>query len=609
MRLALLFALTAATPLGTAAQDMQDALADHPQWRRLGHYVSDTHSDVLEGPGDFFLAPDGASDPAAELRATVAGLTAPAGPDPDAHAQCRFPARYAFLREHVAAVRDAAPVPCPALDAWRAETAASGASVVFASGHLSNPASFYGHILLRLDRDADARDGAVDLFDQALNYGAIYPEGENGLLYIVRGLTGAYPSGFSRLGFYTHKQRWAEEQLRDAWVYELDLDAAQLARLSDHAWELRDTQNRYYFAKQNCAWRIAELVGVAAERDMNRSPKPWAMPADVLAELTGRYGASLVRRIEYLPSRETRTHAALAAMGPEAAGAARALIAGGAPDALPEGLGQAERAAVLDLAIDRASLSGDEADPRRRALLLARLGLPPGDAAPEAPAPPAPHTGQRSTLLRLFARHNGARGEGVAVRFRGAYYDLLTVSPGTARGSELTLIDAEADLLDGEADLRRVEIFRVTALNTNRTGLADDDRLAWRVRGGAEAATLRCQGCLQGYVEGGAGHAVALGDATVWGLAGARAAWPDRDLGHARFGGSGGVLLGEDRPLRALFEGGGWTALDGGETVWSARGELRYGASDTSDLGLAVEVQDTPDGETVQVDASWSFYF
>ena len=51
---------------------------------------------------------------------------------------------------------------------------------------LANPASVFGHALLKLNTDqADDRAG---LFDLTVNYGALVPENESAVQYIINGI-------------------------------------------------------------------------------------------------------------------------------------------------------------------------------------------------------------------------------------------------------------------------------------------------------------------------------------------------------------------------------------------------------------------------------------
>src|SRR5579859_8039757 len=106
------------------AQHLQDA----PEWRALLHYRG-VASEALTPA--FFLAADGAHEPAAELDATLAAFFTPAA-DADAAAQCRFVARYRWLKEELHF--DAARLPerdCPAFAKWYADIDPGSLVLVF----------------------------------------------------------------------------------------------------------------------------------------------------------------------------------------------------------------------------------------------------------------------------------------------------------------------------------------------------------------------------------------------------------------------------------------------------------------------------------------------
>jgi hypothetical protein len=76
-------------------------LAEHPYWRRLLHmrigWFGRTLSDI-DGK-NFFLSPQGRTNPRAELDATLRAFLEPISTDAEVqHPQCRFPERYHWLK-------------------------------------------------------------------------------------------------------------------------------------------------------------------------------------------------------------------------------------------------------------------------------------------------------------------------------------------------------------------------------------------------------------------------------------------------------------------------------------------------------------------------------
>ena len=82
-------------------------LANDPYWINLGHYETGKLGgwrSYVDDPA-FFLAETGATDPAAELQATLIAIQSPDNLG-DQHAQCKYPARTRWLREAVSAPGD-----------------------------------------------------------------------------------------------------------------------------------------------------------------------------------------------------------------------------------------------------------------------------------------------------------------------------------------------------------------------------------------------------------------------------------------------------------------------------------------------------------------------
>src|SRR5512140_586270 len=181
-------------------------LADDPGWIRLGHWRPRTFGGweaEADGP-EFYLAKGGKADPAAELEATLAGFSdaTPRADELD-DAQCRFPARFAWLGAKLGF--DLARLPprrCPRFEEYYGKVKAAGATLVFSSWYLNNPSSAFGHTFLRLDKAGVATAGRdAELLDYGVNYAA-NPDGSNPLAYVVRGLFGGFRGEFTYYPYY-----------------------------------------------------------------------------------------------------------------------------------------------------------------------------------------------------------------------------------------------------------------------------------------------------------------------------------------------------------------------------------------------------------------------
>ncbi|HET6409285.1 MAG TPA: DUF4105 domain-containing protein [Chthoniobacteraceae bacterium] len=610
--------------IGDVPREAIVAAAGSKTWTKLLNYAQPTlglgspASDVINT--DFFFSDEGRADPAAELIATMAAMEAPVGGNPNEHAQCRFPGRYIWLKRGLWAGRDIAAVDCPDYKAWLGNEPITGASLIFVSGYLENPSSFYGHLMLRLNTAFSDRADPDQLLGRALNHGAIYPDNENGIAYIYNGLTGGYPATFSEMSFFNHEQEWTEEELRDAWEYELDLSDDQLELLVAHTWEMRSFQVPYYFMKQNCGYRIAEMVSVVLEDSLLPDDKPWSMPVDVLdaASKLRNGDRPLIRTTRLLASRQTVFRESYRQLGNDEQSLVRDFIRANDPQVEPlvVSLDPVRQSAVIETLInyynmDQSKGAQDQKGRElRNELLIARMQRPAG-AEPVTITRADPNEGNKTSLVQLSVVDNSDRGSMLQMRLRGAYNDFLTRSPGSLAYSELTLGDIRVDLDRDGLVLRSAEILRITTLSLSETGLPDDGGLAWRVRFGVEQDRLDCDDCLVGYAEGGIGAATELGAGFVaYGLAGGRAAAPDRRDGIIQLGLLGGLITDPTQPLRAAFEAGAWQDTDGdGDIKTFAQAEARYGSSPDWDISLTARYEEAGKFDALEVRAGLIYYW
>ena len=210
-------------------------LAEDPAWLRLGHWRKGLGGWKSEVDGrEFFLAPGGKTDPAAELEATLEGLFSP-GPFADELADpfCRFPARVQFLAARLGL--DPAALPprsCPKQEDFLARVRPGGVTLVFSSYYLNNPSSSFGHTLLRLDKADGALEGKhFELLDYGVDYAATV-DTSNAILYAVKGLFGLFKGEFKHYAYYYKVRQYGDFESRDLWEYDLALHAGGDSRSS-----------------------------------------------------------------------------------------------------------------------------------------------------------------------------------------------------------------------------------------------------------------------------------------------------------------------------------------------------------------------------------------
>ena len=591
------------------AQADRLSLADDPQWSKLIHYKrsvlfrSAYRSDILTE--SFFLAPQGRSDAREELHHTIEALLSPAGAAPNEHPQCRFPARLAWLKARLTWPEDAPVASCPEFDRWAKSGTIESISVIFASGHLSNPASFYGHLLVKFNSANE--QVTEDLLETTLNYGAIIPERENSVTYIFNGLFGGYRSTFTHLEFYEHNHNYAETQLRDLWEYELNLSAADVDLIVRHTWELLGKENRYYFVQQNCAYRVAELLNLVVDKPLLPPSKLWATPIDVFVRLaeTKPGERDLFRGVTRFPSRQNRFRDAFERLEP----GDQALIAGIVNDDTRDiedairPLSEQRQVQIIETLLSyytfleaRLDETPDGLEEQKREALLARLTRPPSEAADtlgQANPTQQPHTGNRSSLAQLGYVYNSDLGNGVEYRFRLVYSDFLSQTPGSLPNSELSMVDVRVLQRNGHIGLRWLDLVRITTLNVSETGMPSDGGPAWRAAFGAGTPRLGDDSNVVGFLEGGYGKAWRLARRVVlYGLGTARATVFDSENSYVQAGADVGLLFDGSDLWKAYVTAGVWQQVDAEHrTIPFARFETRIGRSSTWAVKTAVEYQ------------------
>ena len=597
------------------ARARERKLAEDVGWLRLGHWRARPlggFKSEIDG-SEFFLARDGKTDPAAELEATLAGLLeGQPGLDELSNARCRFPGREQFLAARLGLDPARLPErPCPKRDEFLGRVAPRAVTYVFSSYYLNNPASAFGHTLLRLDRTGTLRQGKDgELLDYGVDFSASV-DTSNAILYAAKGLLGLFRGEFKAYAYYYKVRQYGDYESRDLYEYELALEPAEVDLLAKHIWELGGTWIRYWYLDENCSYHILGALEAAAPRLelLKHLGSAVVLPSDTVQALF--YNPGLVRRVHHRPSVRTQFRARVAGLSGDEPALVE-VLAGDAAAPIPDALPPDRRAAVLDAAADlldlrnaRAVLAGTD-----RKVLDARQLLLTRRAEVLAPSPALvlpdsslrrPEAGHRSFRAGLGGGVTDARGGYASLDLRLALHDLADPPDGYPPSAQIEFLPVR---LRFYPDGRRVELDDASIVRVYAVNPLDrfDLRPSWRMRAGA--TTVRdggCRGCLVGAVEFGAGPAVTdvlgfadailLADTEVLsgpGLSGIRDA-PVR----AALGPTGILRLRAGARATFLAEARWqWLPEAAPRTTHSLAGTLRLHLG--RDLSLAVEARTTP---------------
>jgi hypothetical protein len=502
-------------------------LAQSRTWQVLLHYhpwLLGSWRSSADGDNFFLAGKKGSHDPEAELEATLDAFSRPASQadpldEPGQHPQCRFPARWAWLKQELGIdVKHLPEQPCPLFATWRQAISPEKVALIYSAAYINSPASMYGHTFLRLSRKTGEGN---KLIDYIVNFAAD-ADTSNGIVYALWGLFGGFKGHFYVMPYYVKIQEYSNIESRDLWEYELALTAAEAERLVEHTWETRSTHFNYYFATENCSYFLLELLESARpELHLSERFRGSVIPTETLRALLSIPGliqdrtarpslrAQILTRKSGMTRAEIKAAEILAKQGSDTQGA----MADWPKD---------RQARTIDAAYDlmrfREGLKKDPSQAflsRERQLLImrGRTGMPPM-AVEVHPASEAPETGHRSLRLGVSSGVVGSQTlffEELSLRL--ALHDFLDPPRGYLDDAELEMFHLRLRFYNGTRKFfpERLDLLKILSVSGFDRWIP---KTAWTVRAsGAQAHNLGCSGihCSYGGLETGGGLALRAG--------------------------------------------------------------------------------------------------
>lgn len=581
----------------------EQGLGSQKPWLRLGHYEEDGSSasgwtSAIHSP-TFFLSETGSTDPFAELEATIRAFALPFETNPDLHAQCHFKGRYTWLLSTLKIDPERFPaVHCEAYSKWTKGQAVESISLLYATGYLGNPASFYGHTLLKFNATDPARSALLDV---SVNYGAIVPPNEGAITYVLKGMLGGYDAGFSHIQFYFHNHNYGELELRDIWEYQLDLSQPQVDLIMGHLWELLGKKYRYYFFRKNCGYRMAEILELVEGLDIIPRSHPYVYPQTVMTNLSEATiaGQSVVSEVKYHPSRQSRLYNKYQQLD-KAEKTAVASVAQNI-DALNHSvyrqLDSDSQQVVVETLGDYIQFVTDPQEPsdkdksRYKQVLAERFTLPAGSQFGPISSTKSPHQGRRPSYVQMGAVNSQILGEGISITVRPSYYDALDAGSGHVDNSELKMGEVQLRYIDNKLFVRGLDIVSVKSVSSGTTGLPGDRGFTWGLKLGAEQQNLSCDNCLVAKFQGDMGLAKHLSSKAIIGVNIGGAIQNNRQgygSVYAKTSVFTHVRLSAESNFRALYENRAHIdSVQGNESIYAFEG--RHSLSRNMDIRLLVE--------------------
>ncbi|MCX8521915.1 MAG: DUF4105 domain-containing protein [Rhodoferax sp.] len=509
-------------------------MAESPQWRAFLHYSQHPITRQwrsLRTDASFFISPRGRNDLAAELEADLAAFFQPLNAETEKkiventqetgdseklpqHPQCRFVARFQWLRQ-VLQIDDRMPQSsCPRYAYWREAINPDQVVLLFASAYLNNPSSMYGHTFLRVDPPA-VLNQPVGL-SYTISYAAHAPK-TDGVSFAFKGLAGFYPGLLSSPPYYLKLREYSVMENRDLWEYHLNLNQTQTERLLQHTWEISNSRFNYYFFDDNCAQMLLYLLDVADPELKLAGQFVWnSIPSDTVkaVEKTG-----LVRKSIYRPSEQSiltaQSQSMLAADVQAVKDYASGLLK---MDQLKtdDPVQTAQRFELADKYFTYLGIKGEvgvtELKQRLFELRSVRSVLP---TPPEIKVPPPepPEVGHPSARLRL--QQGFVEGlDYTEIGIRPAFHDLLDPPHGFSAGAEIEFLDVA--LRNDRQQGLQLQRIKAVSIRSAVPGVSMLTSTSWEVAAGWNRFLSQSQNPLSMQISGGVGRTWQLRQKWTW---------------------------------------------------------------------------------------------
>ena len=427
-------------------------LAQHKEWLKMLHYKDNLfsgHTSEIITP-EFFNAPDGMSDPNAELEATLASFFSDLKEtDKQQNPQCQFIYRYRWLDEHLNFDNKRMKrQTCKRFNKWLKVINPEQITLVFPAGTENSPASMFGHTLFRIDKKGQTDKSR--LFSYSINFAADTDE-TNGLVFAYKGVFGGYPGSFSVMPYYEKVKQYNEYEHRDIWEYQLNLTDDEILRVLQHTWELGSTKFAYYFFLENCSYQLLALLDVARPgHNLTEQFSWWALPSDTVAAILEDKG--ILNKTVYRPSIRTSIRHQVSYLSSDEQDVVLDIVYGRIKAEHPSVLAipEKQRALIFVTAYDylrylyfRNAIPDDGARGRMMSLLRSRNKVPLTQTIPNAPKPEIRfdqgHATSRFTLGGGYAEDmdGGKLYNFSEIAYRPVYHSLIDLDAGYTKGAQV----------------------------------------------------------------------------------------------------------------------------------------------------------------------------
>ncbi|WP_457747736.1 Lnb N-terminal periplasmic domain-containing protein [Sulfurimonas sp.] len=429
-------------------------------WHLLLHM--DDNLSEIDDPR-FFFAKEGKTNPKAELLATIDAFMN-SGTD-DNSSVCKFPARYAWLKEKLNA-DEFVVGECKEYKQILKRVDPKSTTLVFPAAHINSPASMFGHTFLRINSSYNSR-----LLSYAINYAAdANPDKENAVTFAIKGLVGGYFGKYSLLPYYDKLKEYRDSEQRDIWEYDLNLTQEETLQMFRHIWELNGTSSYYYFFTENCSYNMLWLLEVARPSLHLREYFHYQVPPMETVHVAQE--EKLIVKYNYRPSKRTILLKYERLLHDETIDLPIELVASKvtAEDIMKNrNISIEQKRYILEAAIELLEYDFSKSKFSKEKYLKlfhiftskrATLGT---TKALNIKTPPNPIHGHRAVRVEL-GYGQIEHQDNVYLGIRPAYHDLKDSAYGFLRGTQIEFLDLELRMRSNEIRFEKATILSISSI-------------------------------------------------------------------------------------------------------------------------------------------------
>lgn len=568
------------------------------EWLNLLFYEISAHgyTSKVTSP-DFFIAKEGNTSPYQELVASLKVIYSK-----DKELKCRFIARTDWLIHNLKLsgyeLKDSQHE-CKEFNKWARPDQTKSISLIFATGYFGNPASYYGHSLIKFDQQTAGQG----LNDTVVNFGAETPEHENPIVYMVKGIMGGYQAQFTTGRLYEHETVYGQVELRDLWLYELNLSPDERLLLQKHLWELKGHSFQYFFSSENCAYFIARAIENASGETIvsdHPSKSAWVIPINGFMELSNK---GLINKINYIPSRGSQLEAEFNNLSDSDKEKLTQLSFSDFSDFDKTLISPEISENLLQTSISYASymVSADNDNKEywksvRKRLITHRYTLPPTltnlkNIASENEKIP-PHLGDKPSKLAVSPWFQEDRSKGITLSLRVANSDQLSKRQGRIPYSSLEMLKFEVDIKQDHVSLHQLTLVEIISPNVSKTGLKGDGGYSWKLSAIISPYNFACESCLTATGSAGLGKTLDFGNSALYGYVVGKINTPYNNESNVSAGINIGFMSQANDYIQPLLEATYLKGVDNKKSeVLQWKAEARYLSGNSWDNRVKLEHQ------------------